>query len=135
LRVIVDTNVILGLLLGREPFVQGAAQVFALAERSEIEGLLCATTVTTIDYLLGQSLARTEARRALHRLMGIFEIAAVNRAVIEEALRSRIPDFEDAVVEESGRHAGAEAVVTRDTKHFRRGRLKALDPAEFLAGF
>lgn len=133
MRVIVDTNVILDVLLAREPFAEPASEIFALAEQSKIEASLCATTVTTIHYLLTQSLPRNDARGALRALLRLFEIAPVNRSVIEEALQSRIADFEDAVVEQAGRLSGAEAIITRDVKDYRRSIVKALDPAEFLA--
>ena len=124
---------VLDLLLAREPFVQPATKVFALTEKSELESFLCATTVTTIDYLLSQVLDKSEARAALHRLMGLFEIAPVNRCVIEEALRSRITDFEDAVIEQAAHLVGAQAIISRDTKGFKNSIVNVLDPAELLA--
>ncbi len=123
----------LDLLLAREPFVQSAAKIFALTEQSELESYLCATTVTTVDYLLSQVLDKSEARAALHRLLELFEIAPVNRPVIEEALRSRITDFEDAVIEQAAHLVGAQAIISRDTKGFKRSIVKVLDPAELLA--
>jgi len=96
-RILVDTNVVLGVLLDRRPFAEAATQIFALVEESRIEGFLCATTVTTVDYLLGQVLPPKEARAALQRLLGLFEIAPVNRPVLEQALRSDISDFAAAV--------------------------------------
>ena len=55
-------------------------------------------TLTTIDYLLTQSLPASKARDALRKLISLFEIALVNRPVIERALGSKIHDFEDAKV-------------------------------------
>ena len=133
MRVIVDTNVVLDVLLARRPFVDAAVKLFGLIEQSRIEGLLCATTITTIDYLLTQSLPRPQSREALRRLIELFEIAPVNRPVIEEAFRSRIVDFEDAVLEQSGRLAGADAIVTRNTRDFHHSILKALGPDELLS--
>lgn len=135
MKILVDTNVVLDLLLDRFPFSDSAARIFALVENSEVEAALCATTVTTIDYLLTQSLHRAEARKALQRLLQLFEIAPVNRSVIEEALQSRMTDFEDAVLSCSASLVGATAVVTRNTKDFRKSPVKALDPAEFLSAF
>ena len=129
----VDTNVVLDVLLARKIYVRPAAEIFGLIERSRIEAFLCATTITTLDYLLGQALTRKESRDALHRLTELFEIAAVNRSVIEEALTSEVEDFEDAVLEQAARLVGAEAIITRNTKNFRKASIKALDPAEFLA--
>ena len=124
---------VLDVLLAREPFVQSAAKIFALTEQSELESYLCATTVTTIDYLLSQVLEKSEARAALNRLLELFEIAPVNRPVIEEALGSRIKDFEDAVIEQAAHLVGAQAIISRDTKGFKNSIVKVLDPAELLA--
>ena len=133
MKVIIDTNVVLDVLLARKPHVNAAAGIFAMAEQSEIEAYLCATTVTTVDYLLNQSLPKKEACESPHRLLELFEIAPVNRSVIEEALNSKVPDFEDAVLAHSGSLVGAEAIITRNTKDFKKGTIKALDPTEFLS--
>jgi len=129
----VDTNVVLDVLLARNTFVQPASEIFALIEHSRVEAFLCATTVTTIDYLLGQCLSRSESRKALHHLIALFEIAPVNRPVIEMALSSQVADFEDAVLEQAARLAGVDAIITRNTKDFAKSSVKALDPIEFLA--
>ena len=133
MRALVDTNIVMDVLLARRPFVDSASRVFSLVEQSKIEASLCATTVTTVDYLLTQSLSRDEARQALRGLLKLFEIASVNRSVIDKALRSKIEDFEDAILEQAARLVGAEAIITRNTKDFHRSSINALDPAELLA--
>ena len=135
MRVLIDTNVVLDVLLARRPFVGASAEVFGLVEHSKIEGLLCATTLTTIDYLLTQAMPRSVARQALQKLLELFEVASVNRAVLEEALKSKLADFEDAVLDQAGRLAGAEVVVTRNQQDFRHATLKVLGPDELLASF
>jgi predicted nucleic acid-binding protein len=132
-RVLVDTNVVLDVLLDRRPFAEAAARVFALVEESRIEGFLCATTVTTVDYLLAQALPPKEARAALQRLLGLFEIAPVNRPVLEQALRSDISDFEDAVIEQAARLISADAIVTRNLTDFGKSSVTAFDPPELLS--
>jgi predicted nucleic acid-binding protein len=135
LKAIIDTNVVLDVLLERAPFVNASVAVFCLVEESRIDAFLCATTITTIDYLLTQSLPGSEARDALHRLISLFEIATVNRSVIERALGSKIPEFEDAVLDEAGQMAGVDAIVTRNTKDFSKSDLKVFEPNEFLVQF
>lgn len=132
-KVLVDTNVVLDVLLDRAPFADAASQVVALIEESSIEGYLCATTVTTIDYLLRQVLSKSEARSALQRLLGLFEIAPVNRSVLEQALCSTIQDFEDAVLEQSARLVSADLIVTRNLKDFSNSSVTALSPPDLLA--
>jgi len=133
LRVLIDTNVVLDVLLARRPFAESAARVFALVEESRIEGFLCATTVTTVDYLLGQALAADDARAALQRLLDLFEIAPVNRPVLEQALRSDVTDFEDAVIEQSARLVSADAIATRNPTDFEKSSVTAFDPPELLS--
>ncbi len=133
MRVLVDTNVVLDVLLARHPFVHASASVMGQVEQSKITGFLCATTVTTIDYLLAQAMPRAAARETLGRLLALFEVAPVTRAVLEEALNSKIADFEDAVLDQAGRLAGAEAIVTRNQKDFRHASLKIFGPEELLS--
>ena len=133
MKVIIDTNVVLDVLFERKPFVKAAIKVFCLVEESRIDAFLCATTITTIDYLLIQSLPASKARNALRKLISLFEIATVNRPVIERALVSKITDFEDAVLDEAGQMAGVDSVITRNTKDFTGSSLKVFDPNEFLA--
>ena len=133
MKVIVDTNVVLDVLLAREPFLRPAVDVFRLVEESRIDAFICATTVTTVDYLLVKSLPASDARSALRRLISLFEIATVNRPVIERALESKIQDFENAVLDEAGQMAGADFVITRNTKDFAGSSLKVCDPHEFIA--
>ena len=135
MKILLDTNVVLDLLLDRSPFSDSAARVFSLVENSEVEAALCATTVTTIDYFLSRSLPRDASKKALQRLLELFEVAPVNRSVLEEALQSRMIDFEDAVLSYAAHLVGATAVVTRNAKDFRHSPVKALDPSEFLSVF
>lgn len=133
MRVLVDTNVVLDVLLGRQPFAEAAAQVLALVEKSRIEGFLCATTITTIDYLLGHALTPAKAREALQRLLCLFEIAPVNRSVIEQAMRSGISDFEYAVLEQAGRLVDVDAITTRHVKNFVNASVTVFDPPELIS--
>ena len=133
MKVLVDTNVVLDVLLARQPFVKHSSEVFALVETSTIEGYLCATTVTTIEYLLSQALSDKNTAASITRLLDIFEVAPVNRAILEQALRSEIEDFEDAVIEQSAKLVDVKFVVTRNLKDFQRSEVTALDPEELLS--
>jgi len=133
-RIALDTNVVLDLLLEREPFYPQAAAIFTLVEQCKIEAALCATTLTTIDYLLTRSMPRKQARKVVGSLLELFEICPVNRAVLQSAAQGSIADFEDAVLHESARLSSCQAIVTRNGKDFKKATLGILDPAEFLSG-
>ena len=133
MKVLVDTNIILDVLLNRKPHVAASAQILAYIEESKLEGFICATTVTTIHYLLECSLEKQAARQAIQRLLHLFEIAPVNRPVLQEAVLSKISDYEDAVIEQAALLVQADVIVTRNTKDFKKSNVKAMDPSELLS--
>ena len=99
---------------------------------NDLEGLLGATTLTTIQYLAAKAVGAKQAERHLRTLLSLFEVAPVTRAVLTDALELGYPDYEDAVLHEAARHAGAAAIVTRDPKGFPKARLKVYAPDELL---
>jgi len=133
MKVLFDTNIILDVFLERQPFSEHAAYLLSKVERSEIDGLLCATTITTIYYLLSKNLEKKKAAKSIDSLMALFEIAPVNRLVIENALNSKFTDFEDSVLHESARHAGAEYIVTRNIRDFKNAKIPVYTPIELLS--
>lgn len=132
MKVLFDTNVVLDVLLDRVPFSGPASLLLSLVEKDEISGCICATTVTTIYDLASRALGEKKARGHVRELAALFEIAAVNRAVIEGALDSEFVDFEDAVICQAACHAGAEVIVTRDAKGFEKSSLPVCSPPELL---
>lgn len=132
MRVMFDTNVVLDLLLDREPFVKEAKILISKVEQGEIVGLLCATTITTIHYLLLKTNGKERSVEIIQSLLKLFEVASVTRVVLQDALEINDKDYEDAVLYKSGYHAGANMIVTRDRKGFSKAELPVMNPKEFL---
>lgn len=132
MKVLFDTNILLDVLLDREPFATLAAEVLSKAERGELSGYACATTVTTIFYLCRKEVGKDEANRHIHTLLSILEVAPVNRRVIEAALQANFSDFEDAVLSESAVLVSAEAIATRNKQDFSNSPISVYTPEELL---
>jgi predicted nucleic acid-binding protein len=128
-----DTNVILDVLLDREPFSNEASFLLSKVEQSEIIGFICATTVTTIYYIASKALGHQEASRHIQSLLSLFVIAPVNRLVLENAIASKFKDFEDAVLYAAACHAGAKYIVTRNIADFKNSKLPIFEPKEFIS--
>ena len=128
-----DTNVVLDVLQARAGFVEDAIAVFDMIERNAITGLLCATTITTLAYLAGKAVGKSQAARQIRELLILFEIAPVTRAVLDGALKSRVPDFEDAVLAEAALLAGGGAIITRNLRDFTPSPVRAHTPAQWIA--
>jgi len=129
-KVLFDTNIILDVLLNREPHVELSAKIVSLVENKELEGYLCATTITTLDYLISKVSNRTRARIEIQKLLSLFQISSVNQMVLELAVNSKFNDFEDAVQYFSGECSQVDSFVTRNTKDYKYAELPVNTPDE-----
>ncbi len=133
MKILLDTNVVLDLLLAREPFVTYAREIFVLIENTEIEGYLCANSVTTLHYLIGREKNKEEADEIISELLSLFEVTLVDKKVLTEATTNNGIDYEDSVIYTSAFHHDVEIIVTRDKKGFQNSKISILTPQEFLA--
>lgn len=98
-----------------------------------IEGSVAAHSVTTLHHLLARDLSRSRVRKALANLLHLVQIVPADEDRLRHALALDWPDFEDALQAACTESAGADYLVTRDKKDFRRSSVKALTPAEPVA--
>jgi len=131
--VLIDLNVILDVLQRRGPFYTTSARVLACVEVGLIEGWIAAHSVTTLFYLMSKHESAERARVVIGELLNLLPIAAVDQAVIEQALTLPYADFEDAVQMVAALQVGAQYLVTRNIQDYRAGPLPAIQPAELLA--
>ncbi len=132
-RLLADTNVILDVLLDRQPHAEASGAIWASVETAECEGFLAAHAITTIHYLLQRELGAGRAKQMIALILVVFRVAAVDGGVIEQALRLPIADFEDAVTTAAALEAKCDFIVTRDPKGFRASPVRALGPEAVLA--
>lgn len=132
MKVLFDTNVVLDVLLRRQPFYEEAAKLFVHVELKRLEGFLGATTVTTLYYFMEKRL-KDNARPELHKLLLLFKVAAIDQNILEKAITSPVKDYEDAVLVEAAVFTSLDAVVTRNAKDFKKSPLAIFTPEELLA--
>ncbi len=130
MKILFDTNIILDVLLNREPFVELSANLVSSVENKSIEGYLCATTITTLDYLISKEINRNKTRAEIRKLLNLFQISEVNLKVLEMSINSAFKDFEDAVQYYSGECSNINGLVTRNTKDYKQAKLPIYTPDE-----
>lgn len=130
MKILLDTNIVLDLLMDRMPFADAATELFSKVEDGTIIGYLCGTTITTVYYLAAIAVGAPRAQEEIKKLLSLFEVATVNRPVLESALVADFSDFEDAVIHEAACHVGAEAIVTRNQKDFKKSRISVYSSEE-----
>jgi predicted nucleic acid-binding protein len=132
-RVLIDVNVCMDVLLERAPFAEAAARLWEAVERGQVEGLLPAHGATTIHYLVARKKGGPTARRLVSDLLRVFGVAPVDKAVLDRALALSWKDFEDAVCAAAAEAAGCDFLVTRDVKGFAASAVPAVDAVTVVA--
>lgn len=132
MKILFDTNIVLDVLLERDEFVKNSSTLISFVEQGRLSGFLCATTVTTLDYLISKTYNRKHARSSIEKLLTIFELSSVDSKVIDLALHSELKDFEDAVQVYSGMCSKADGIVTRNPKDYKGIQLPVYEPLELI---
>jgi predicted nucleic acid-binding protein len=133
MKILLDTNIVLDILLAREPFVDEAREIFLLIENYQAEGFVCATTMTTIHYLIGRQKDKASADEIVLSLLKLFEVASVDKQILQEASHDSGVDYEDSVIYTSAKYAEIDMIITRDKRGFKKSEISILNPKEFLA--
>jgi len=127
-KVLLDTNVILDVLLDRQPHAGASVAVWAAIETGSAQGILAAHAVTTIHYLIRRELGTPRAKRTIRTILRVFGVAPIDGPVLQLALDLPLSDFEDAVTAAAAQLAGCHYIVTRDPKGFRDCGIRPLLP-------
>lgn len=131
-RVLYDLNVLLDVLLHREPYVSASAAALDAVPRGEAEGYLAGHAVTTLFYILRRNVGAQKARALVAHLLAKVTVAPTTDAGIRRALVGEFGDFEDAVSSASAEDVGAAVIVTRNAKDFSASAIPAVLPEVFL---
>jgi predicted nucleic acid-binding protein len=98
MKVLIDTNVILDVLLKRSGLYAESFAVFQLVEQHRIIGCISSSAITDIFYLFNKALKDINTvYQTVEGLSSVFTIAPVFESTIKNALALRWNDFEDAV--------------------------------------
>ena len=129
---LVDLNILLDVLLRREPFVADSAALWKAAEEGRIDAVVSADPFSTLYYIAAKASGPVAARDGVSLVSRAFEVVAVDHLIINEANASPMADFEDAIQYRCALRAGAESIITRDAKHFGNIDVRVLSPREAL---
>lgn len=133
MRVIVDTNVILDALTGRQPWNREAEEIFLLVAKGKEDYYITANTVTDIYYLVRKHLKNRElVIGVMSKLFQLFMILDTSAEDYINALHSEIMDYEDAVLAEVAKRNKTDYIITRNVKDYGSGSVKAISPEDFL---
>ncbi len=136
MKVLLDLNIILDVLLKREPFFQEALQILEQANKGEIEGYIAGNSIDTLVYILQRNNKKQdEIKKILKEIRKFLYISEINGENIDLAIDSMWNDFEDTLVYFSAKLHYLEGIITRNTKDFKTIKdtnIKIYTPKEFI---
>jgi predicted nucleic acid-binding protein len=137
MKILIDTNIALDILLNRIDFYNGSAGVFVMAEKKIINGYITASAITDIFYIAQKQLGKKTVKEAIKRMLNVFSPATVTDDNIYQALDLEWEDFEDSVQYIVGEGLSVDYIVTRNTKDFitniqSDSSITAVTPEQFI---
>lgn len=137
MKIYLDTNIILDVLLKRASFYPDSLTILNFCEMKKHEGWVSIITIANIFYIGSKLVGKKEALNVIDLLTVYLQVTGGNTQIVKKAIKSEFQDFEDALQNASALEIpGIEAIITRNTKDFKNSPLPVFTPIEFLkAGF
>ena len=132
MKVLIDTNVVLDVLINNAVFFANSKKIFDFAEQKRITGFITASAVTDIFYIAQRKLGKKTIKEAIKKLLKVFYPATVTDNNIYQALDLEWEDFEDSVQYIVGDGLSVDYIVTRNTKDFASSSIPAVTPEQLI---
>lgn len=119
MRVLIDTNILLDALIGREPYYESADKLLKFCADKRIQGFIAAHSVPNIFYIVRKDMTEEERREVLLRICKILTVEGIDQTKIVNALKEKeFSDFEDCLQAECAAAVYADYIVTRNADDF-----------------
>ena len=132
MTVLLDTNVLLDVLLAREPFLGDSRAVWDACDAGRLEGYISAVTLTTIFYITRHAAGKAKALECVRTCLEAFTVSATTRQTLDAAFELTGLDFEDNVQIATAASQSLEGIVTRDRTGYTASRIPVFTPPELL---
>jgi predicted nucleic acid-binding protein len=132
MRILLDTNVLLDVLLKRDPWVTQSSAVWQAHDEGQVSAHVMACAITDIFYVARRLVGLQTAQAAARLCLQTFEICTVDHQALEQAQALAGSDLEDNLQIACANLANLDAIVTRDKTDFKASAIPVLSPAELL---
>lgn len=129
MKIMLGTNIVIDILEKREPFFANSYLVLLNALENGDLCMMPVSAVTDIAYILRKS---GDVKDKLLKLSYMISLTDVTADDFNEAVKSDMPDFEDALLAACAKRNKADCLVTRNAKDFAKSPVRAITPKQFL---
>jgi len=132
MRVLLDTDVVLDVVIARVPFAKAAAELLDLNEQGLFEAYISGITPVNIFYIARKAKSSADLRQAISKLLQTVRVCPLDHSVLTNAFNSPFSDYEDAVQHACATASHLDAIVTRNLDDYKNATLPVFAPADFL---
>ncbi|MFO1006048.1 MAG: PIN domain-containing protein [Planctomycetaceae bacterium] len=133
MKVLIDANVVLDVLLNRTPWVAESRAVWDANHRQQIHGYVVATTLTNIFYVARRLVGFSLAMQGVRACLAAFHVLPVDGNALNEATNLAGSDFEDNVTIRCAANFQVDVIVTRNLADFSQSPIPAVLPGDLIA--
>lgn len=132
MKLFLDANVVLDLVLKRQSFFDDIAKIVTVSENKNYKLYMSSVTFVTVNYIACKFADKKNVLNSLKMLRVVFDVLSVTETEIDKALYSKFSDFEDAVQHYCAVKNNCDYIITRDLKDFKNSEIPVMTPTEFL---
>lgn len=132
MKALADLNILLDLMLDRQPWAADAAALWQAHQDCRLELLVASFTVPTLFYIVRRHKDLAAGHTAVKSVLTTLTIVPVDRATLQLACSFTGSDFEDNLQIACAAQAQVDAIITRDSKDFSGSSIPIWTPTEAL---
>lgn len=134
MRLMIDTNIILDVLLSRDPFFTDSREILKLCEERKIQGFISVSAITDLFYITRKALGSVEdTYRVINAILNIVRVLTVTNTDVLNAFQVKARDFEDCLLATCAKSNKCDGIVTRNKKDFADFGVSLYSPEELIA--
>lgn len=133
-KVYIDCDVMLDLLMERQPYFWDAAKLFFYICERKVKAYVSPLVFANVSYFYEKKFGVKKSKAKIKDLSNLVHITDLNEKIFKQAIDcSNFNDFEDGLQYYAAKAKKLDFFLTRNIKDFRKAEgLKVCTPAEFI---
>jgi len=131
-KVFIDSDIILDLVLKRDPFFVDSQRLLSLIERNYFSGFTSSLILANCYYIIANNKDKKTASKTISKLRSILKVLPFTNIEIGESLNSSVTDFEDGVQYFIALNNDISNLITRNISDYKGLDINIMTPKDFL---
>ncbi|MHB1253375.1 MAG: type II toxin-antitoxin system VapC family toxin [Candidatus Humimicrobiaceae bacterium] len=132
MRVLLDTNLFLDVILKRDEHYIDSSKIWSLISDKKLKGCISAISINNLYYILRRIIEIKLVEKFIDQILEEFEIVPLTKGILKQARSLKNKDYEDLIQYFSAINFTCDFIITRNKNDFPQIGIRILSPSEFL---